>query len=222
MTSEQIAADRRVFVEHLLAEKRMLERALTAVDAAIHIYTTALAVEAPPPIVAPEAPEVAEVAEPVRPPLAEPQPGLVRPDPGFGIGIEGRYFYPARLDIIRREWPRGTPVGEVTAMLNEMPGKAVDNTRVSLQATKLGVRRPGPSHPAASPFRPPPTPPTPPPPPIPPSIHGEGVLVNFEQVRRWAAERGIQFTTWDDLPKVNRKREALGQGTFKRDFMRPH
>jgi hypothetical protein len=57
MTSEQLAADRRAFIEQLLVEKRLLERSLAAVDAAIMIYTGNV-VTAPPP--APEAtPEVA-------------------------------------------------------------------------------------------------------------------------------------------------------------------
>jgi hypothetical protein len=37
-------------------------------------------------------------------------------------------------------------------------------------------------------------------------------------VRRWAAERGFSFTTWDDLPKVNERADRLNLPRFKRDF----
>jgi hypothetical protein len=49
---------------------------------------------------------------------------------------------------------------------------------------------------------------------------GEPIAADFEQVRRWAAERGIVFASWDDLPAVNRRRERLGLAAFKRDFAR--
>lgn len=41
---------------------------------------------------------------------------------------------------------------------------------------------------------------------------------SFEFVARWAGERGIAFKEWDDLPRVNAKRETLGLPTFKREF----
>ncbi|MDR3534001.1 MAG: hypothetical protein P4L90_25975 [Rhodopila sp.] len=44
------------------------------------------------------------------------------------------------------------------------------------------------------------------------------VFADFSFVARWAGERGIAFKEWDDLPKVNTKREALGLPTFKRSF----
>lgn len=47
---------------------------------------------------------------------------------------------------------------------------------------------------------------------------GEPIAVDFDQVRQWAAQRGITFSSWDDLPAVNRKRDALGIATFKRRF----
>lgn len=42
------------------------------------------------------------------------------------------------------------------------------------------------------------------------------IEVDLDQVRTWASQRGLQFRDWDDLPGVNRKREQLGQATFKR------
>ena len=47
---------------------------------------------------------------------------------------------------------------------------------------------------------------------------GPSVAVDFEQVRRWASERGVRFEIWDDLPKVNERRESLCQAPFKRLF----
>jgi hypothetical protein len=40
----------------------------------------------------------------------------------------------------------------------------------------------------------------------------------FEAIHAWAAGRGIEFRTWDDLPVVNRKREDLGAVRFSRDY----
>lgn len=42
------------------------------------------------------------------------------------------------------------------------------------------------------------------------------VTLPLENVIRWAAERGIQARTWDDLPAVNAKRRALGVPEFTR------
>lgn len=47
---------------------------------------------------------------------------------------------------------------------------------------------------------------------------GGPIAVEFEQVRRWAGERGLSFQSWEDLPVINRKRDALNQPTFKRSF----
>lgn len=47
---------------------------------------------------------------------------------------------------------------------------------------------------------------------------GPAVSMDFENIRIWAATRGIDFRTWDDLTKVNEKRESLGQPIIKRVF----
>lgn len=47
---------------------------------------------------------------------------------------------------------------------------------------------------------------------------GEPIAADFEQVRQWADQRGMAFSSWDDLPAVNRKRDTLGIATFKRRF----
>lgn len=49
-----------------------------------------------------------------------------------------------------------------------------------------------------------------------PADPGPAVEATYDIVARWAAERGVSFLCWDDLPRVNRKREDLGLATFKR------
>lgn len=299
MTSEELAADRRAFVEQLLAEKRQLERGLAAVDAAILIYTNGNVVAAAPkentsdmghpaepPPAAPEAipsdlvgvpeppsvlhqeyqsgdgPEVpAETPEPtVKAAPAEHTdevpantPANVtavvidnspvgRPSVSGGLHAKTKMFTPARNRIIVQQWRAGTPEPEIRRLLEAISGLPIPPGRIAVQANKMGLHRPDK---LAEP-----KPKTPPPPgrmdmirqvaaslaakspitqsPAVPSPSasqsaedydpGPAVYAEYGQVQRWAAERGIQFRTWEDLPAVNRKREALGQSTFKRDF----
>jgi hypothetical protein len=44
------------------------------------------------------------------------------------------------------------------------------------------------------------------------------VEAGFEAVAAWAAPRGISLLSWEDLPRVNRKREDLGLALFKRQM----
>jgi hypothetical protein len=44
------------------------------------------------------------------------------------------------------------------------------------------------------------------------------VDVTYDLVARWAGERGIAFLSWDDLPRVNAKRERLELPPFRRKF----
>lgn len=44
------------------------------------------------------------------------------------------------------------------------------------------------------------------------------VLMDFEQVRKWASERGVTFDSWDDLPRVNARAEAIGHRRIARQF----
>ena len=50
-----------------------------------------------------------------------------------------------------------------------------------------------------------------------PKLDGPAVA-NFQTVLSWAAARSIQFTSWDDLPVVNRKRDEFGLPHFAREF----
>jgi hypothetical protein len=40
--------------------------------------------------------------------------------------------------------------------------------------------------------------------------------VDFNQAQRWAAQRHVEFRSWDDLPKINARREAFELPPFKR------
>jgi hypothetical protein len=44
------------------------------------------------------------------------------------------------------------------------------------------------------------------------------VLADLEQVRTWAAARGLPFVSWNDLKRVNDRRERLGLPPFVRKF----
>lgn len=282
MTSEELAADRRAFVEQLLAEKRQLERGLAAVDAAILIYTNGNVVAAPPAepedlVGVPETPSVlhqeyqsgdgpevpAETPEPtVKAAPAEHTddvpantPANVtavvidnspvgRPSVSGILHAKTKMFTPARNRIIVQQWRAGTPEPEIRRLLEAISGLPIPPGRIAVQANKMGLHRPDK---LAEP-----KPKIPPPPgrmdmirqvaaslaakspitqsPAVPSREpsasqsaedydpGPAVYAEYGQVQRWAAERGLQFRTWEDLPAVNRKREALGQSTFKRDF----
>lgn len=57
----------------------------------------------------------------------------------------------------------------------------------------------------------------PPPPPVPRDPEDDTPRVrSFEAIRAWAAQRGIDFRTWDDLGAVNRKAQSLGLPAFAR------
>lgn len=42
--------------------------------------------------------------------------------------------------------------------------------------------------------------------------------VSFNDVQRWAAVRNLVFKSWDDLPKINKRREEFELAPFKRKF----
>jgi hypothetical protein len=140
-------------------------------------------------------------------------------------------FTPERNAILRRDYPAGVSIEVILQRLHTLPGRTVPRDRVAVQAGKLGFNRGGLIKPTQSPE-----------PPVPAvnrmdvlrqvaaSINareaaprvgidpGAPISADFEQVRRWAAERGVQFGDWDDLPAVNSRRERLGLPSFKREF----
>ena len=204
------------FLDRILAERKRLERALAAVGDLIVIYEAIAAGK--PASVAPPIQEVSAAAQaPKEKPTISPERAEAPVDPL-------QKFYPERNEIIKREWPKGTPTPEILAMLHALPGAQINARLLYIKAGKLGVHR-APSAPKATPapdtavdlspllsiataterkrpeFDP-----------------GPSVAVDFEQVRRWASERGVRFDIWDDLPKVNERRESLCQAPFKRLF----
>lgn len=52
-----------------------------------------------------------------------------------------------------------------------------------------------------------------------PISHGKPIVADHATVKSWAAQRGLPFVTWDDLPRVNSKREQLGLMPFARAFI---
>jgi hypothetical protein len=44
------------------------------------------------------------------------------------------------------------------------------------------------------------------------------VLMDFDQVAHWAGQRGIRFASWDDLPAVNNRADAIGHPRIARKF----
>jgi hypothetical protein len=54
----------------------------------------------------------------------------------------------------------------------------------------------------------------------PPEVTAEPVEAGFDVVAQWAGPRGITFASWEDLPRVNSKREDHGLPTFKRRMTR--
>lgn len=49
----------------------------------------------------------------------------------------------------------------------------------------------------------------------------EPIPVNLPDVMRWAEGQGVEFKSWDDLPRVNMTREMMELPTFKRLFNKP-
>lgn len=47
---------------------------------------------------------------------------------------------------------------------------------------------------------------------------GGAISVDFDTVALWACERGILWASWDDLPRVNARRDRAGLLPFKRLF----
>jgi hypothetical protein len=48
----------------------------------------------------------------------------------------------------------------------------------------------------------------------------EAISAEYSTARQWAAQRGVEFVTWEDLPRVNDRRDSLGLARFKRSFRR--
>jgi hypothetical protein len=200
------------FLARLLTEQTRLTRALDTVGSLIGVYEKLAEGEAV------QAPAVA--VAPVQKPTAVPP--AREPDTS-----DTRLFTPERNAIIRRDYPLGVSTEEIRRRLHALPGREVRRDRIAIQAHKLGVGRPT----GAACDRPPAEPLSQPQSrmealamvsrsisPQPAFDPGDPVAADFNQVGHWAGQRGLQFSTWDDLPAVNRKREALSLPPFKRSF----
>ena len=130
------------FLDRILAERKRLERALAAVGDLIVIYE-AIA-DGKPASVAPPIQEVSAAAQaPKEKPTISPERAEAPVDPL-------QKFYPERNEIIKREWPKGTPTPEILAMLHALPGAQINARLLYIKAGKLGVHR-APSAPKATP-----------------------------------------------------------------------
>ncbi len=116
-----------------------------------------------------------------------------------------------RKAVVRREWPRGTEAPEILRMLKALPGKPLPAPavrRLGIKAAELGLRRP--EQPAAPRTT------------IParvPAVATGPVQAEWEQLERWAADRGFaQRLDHRDreasLALVNAKRRELGLPPF--------
>ena len=130
------------FLDRILAERKRLERALAAVGDLIVIYEAIAAGR--PASVAPPIQEVPAAAQaPKEKPTISPERAEAPVDPL-------QKFYPERNEIIKREWPKGTPTPEILAMLHALPGAQINARLLYIKAGKLGVHR-APSAPKATP-----------------------------------------------------------------------
>lgn len=184
----------------------------------------------------PAAPQRAEKdpspAVPVPSPPAPPSPAVepAAPPParvmapGAAGSFAGGKWTEARMALLRELWPTDTAIEGILARINELPGVPVASVMsVWTQASAKGLgRRPGASarlaesgrrnlakaHAGAAAKREAARDAEAPP---------DGATVaTYDQIATWSAPRGIPFTGWVDLPRVNAKRTELGLPPFAR------
>jgi hypothetical protein len=224
------------FLARLLTEQTRLTRALDTVGSLIGVYEKLAEGEA---VHAP-AVAVAPIQKPTAvPPAREPDTSdtrlftpernaIIRRDYPLGVSTEeirrrlhalpGREVRRDRIAIQAHKLGVGRPTG---AACDRPPAEPLSQPLASVPALTFPSPVPTPSKPTA------------PQPksrmealamvsrsisPQPAFDPGDPVAADFNQVGHWAGQRGLQFSTWDDLPAVNRKREALSLPPFKRSF----
>jgi hypothetical protein len=132
---------------------------------------------------------------------------------------------PKRVEVMRREYPRGTPMPEIRALLEQLPGaKLPHNGLLQGHCAGMGLRRPQiepeTTKPETTKIAAPQAEPEPQRRPatsadLPSSRPAPGpVTVSHEFARRWGAERGLSSRTLD-LDAVNVKRRGLGLNEFR-------
>ena len=120
------------------------------------------------------------------------------------IAVAQRYMWTEeRDDIIRRDWPTKATVHDVQAKLAALPGPRILTMAIYRRAKVLGVVRPPRDDTHLEKLN---------------TLSSQPIAADFDQVRRWAAEKGVRFDTWEDLPAVNDARDRIFLPTFKRLF----
>jgi len=190
------AAWHRDFLARLLTERRRLERAIAVIDAMVPIYEALIDGAAGPDDWKTQAGQLARAAEATRE-AAE--------------GAPRKPVSPARSAASRANFVKARAALAAKRTVQE-PGPAPP------PPTDWGAFRFEPVAPAPKPIMAGPPTVSRAVEPVEPVDPGEPIAADFEQVRRWAAERGAAFGSWDDLPEINRRRERLGLATFKRVF----
>lgn len=123
-------------------------------------------------------------------------------------GGTGKKWSAQRLDVLRRDYPAGVSMGELLARLNALPGPAVTDNQGWAAAAKLGLKRPsgGNAVRSSNPAQPAPAPAI-----LRPAAGP--IVADAEQIRRWAAQRGLA-TAKLDIEAVNRKCREIGHPEF--------
>lgn len=147
-----------------------------------------MAVRTEPPAHMPEVSGAIGAPHGVAPPET-PRATVARPSPASSAA---RVWSEERKEVLRREYPAGTPRAAILARINALPGPNVTPDRMSVQAANMGLRRPGRevARDAAAP-----------------------VETDHATALRWGAERGLDPHRLD-LDAVNAKRRALGLPEF--------
>ena len=138
-----------------------------------------------------------------------------------GCAPERVVYTPERIEVLRREWPKGTDVHEIGELLAALPGAPVVSTgAIGVRAAGLGLRRPS-GHgvpPKAAPASRP----------MLDVSGGPPVVVDWQQMEKWAAERGISSSELYGMERkkalalVNAKRKDLGLPAFRLQAPRAH
>jgi len=159
--------------------------------------------------------------EPAPSPRADgPPPAAARPLPAPAEDADQERWSAERDALLRAIYPPGTPMTEMHARLNALPGALIGKEQIWSRVSAMGLRR----------RKPDPDAPPPSPSPAPASSHlgrmdavgqvsraiaAGPVRADFPTVARWAGERGIACRTRADLGAVNAKRRALGLPEFE-------
>jgi hypothetical protein len=191
--SDPIRTGHAAFLARLCDEELRLERAIATVRALIPIYEKLTEEWPVAPVVEP-APIVADGRR--KPNLSEEQLAKLRAnaEKAREAATAKRNAASARADGMLAEILRPVPVAAVVQPI-VTPVAVAPQPKLSrmeaLMRVSTAVQRAAP---------------------------GEPIAADITAVRAWAGQRGLPFLSWDDLPRVNDRRERLGLPAFKRDY----